>query len=308
VAAVWDHESARAEKRAGELQAPVVRDLSKIWSDATIPAVIICSETNRHEELVNAAAQAKKHLFVEKPLGFRASDATSMADAIERAGVLFQTGYFRRSDPAMRFIREQIQKGRFGRITRMYASNCHGGALGGWFDTEWRWMADPKIAGCGGFGDLGTHVLDLLLWFGGEVERVTAIIDNGTARYPGCDEYGQSMMQFKKEGTIGTVAAGWDDVANPVEMVVAGTEGHATIIKGQLFFQSKHVEGADGKSPWTALPAPMGHAFELFLDAIGGKKDVPLVTAREAAYRSVVMEAMYHAAKERQWIDVPKMR
>jgi predicted dehydrogenase len=49
-----------------------------------------------------------------------------------------------------------------GKITRARGSNCHSGSLGGWFDKEYRWMADPKIAGVGAFGDLGTHKLDIL--------------------------------------------------------------------------------------------------------------------------------------------------
>ena len=51
-------------------------------------------------------------------------------------------------------------------------------------------------------------------------------------------------------------------------------------------------------------PAGAGpHAFELFLDALVGK-DVPLVTASEAAYRNVVMEALYTGAKLKSWISI----
>ena len=50
--------------------------------------MIICSETNRHQELVVAAAKAKKHMFVEKPLGMGAKDSYAMAKAITKAGVL----------------------------------------------------------------------------------------------------------------------------------------------------------------------------------------------------------------------------
>ena len=69
VSAVWDHDRARAEKNAALLNAPVVEDLTTVWNDPSIPAVIICSETDRHAALVTAAADAGKHMFVEKPLG-----------------------------------------------------------------------------------------------------------------------------------------------------------------------------------------------------------------------------------------------
>ena len=97
VKSVWDHDQARAQRWADELHATVAANPEEIWDDEAVEAAIICSETNRHEALVLAAANAKKHLFVEKPLGFGASDSYRMADAIEQAGVIFQTGYFMRS-------------------------------------------------------------------------------------------------------------------------------------------------------------------------------------------------------------------
>ncbi len=304
VKCVWDHDAARAKKDAAELGVPVEEDLSRIWADPQIKAVVICSETDRHEELVLAAVKAGKHIYVEKPLGIGAKDAYAMANAIDKAGVLFETGYFMRGDAKHLFLKEQIAKGSFGKITRIRGSNCHSGAMSGFFDGEYRWMADPKVAGIGGFGDLGTHSLDLMLWLNGDVSRVTATVDNGTAKYPGCDEVGAGLMVFNN-GTIGDLDAGWDDVANPVTLEIYGTEGHATIINGQLYFQSKHVPGADGKTPWTKLPASLAAPMDLFLDAVLGKANVPLVTAREAAYRSAVTEAMYSAAREEKWLRTP---
>src|SRR5215212_3172169 len=99
VKSVWDHDRARAEKRAGELDAKVVDDAKAIFDDRDVAAVVICSETNRHVDLVAPAAAAKKDLFVEKPLGLGAKDAYAMADAIDKAGVKFQTGYFMRGNP-----------------------------------------------------------------------------------------------------------------------------------------------------------------------------------------------------------------
>jgi len=303
VRCVWDHDAARAAKRAADLNAPVVDSLEQIWNDPEIAAVVICSETNRHEPLVRAAAAARKHMFVEKPLGMGAADAYSMAEAIEKAGVFFQTGYFMRGNPAYRFVKEQIAQGAFGKITRLRMSNCHAGSLGGWFDTEWRWMADPQISGVGGFGDLGTHALDIMLWLLGGISRVTADIEVLTGRYGDCDELGEGLLKFEN-GVLGSLAAGWVDVSNPVTLELAGTEGHATVVNGQMYFYSQHVEGADGKTPWTALPEPWPHAFDLFLDAITGKTGVPLVGAREAAYRSAMMAALYQSSREKCWVDV----
>src|SRR5258705_9861391 len=57
VKTVWDHDAARAEKRAKELGAEVRKDVNDVWADHDIAAVLICSETNRHHDLVIAAAK-----------------------------------------------------------------------------------------------------------------------------------------------------------------------------------------------------------------------------------------------------------
>src|SRR3972149_5534986 len=77
---VWDHDPARAQKRAEALKSQSITDLNIIWDDPGIEGVIICSEPNRQEPLVLAASAAGKHLFVEKPLGLGAVDAYRMAD------------------------------------------------------------------------------------------------------------------------------------------------------------------------------------------------------------------------------------
>ncbi len=304
---VWDHDGDRAAKNAAELGCDVENDLSRIWSDDEVGAVIICAETDRHESLVMPAAAAGKHMFVEKPLGFGGDDARRMAAAIENAGVYFQTGYFMRSSGIHQWLRKHIGAGSFGTISRIRHSNCHGGALGGWFDTDWRWMADPAIAGCGGFGDLGTHSLDILMWLMGDVERVTGDIQAVINRYEGCDESGEALLRFKC-GAVATLAAGWVDVANPQTVLVSGTEGFAHVVDGKLFAKGKAFDG-EGKAlrEITDLPAARPHAFDLFLNAVAtGTMDeaIGLVSPAEAAARNLVMEAIYASARERRWVEM----
>src|ERR1051326_3404492 len=169
VKSVWDHDSACAETYAQDLNSRTVSNLQDIWSDPEIKAVFIYSETNRHHDLVLAAAKAGKHMFAEKPLGITGKESIAMADAIEKAGLLFTTGYFMRADPKHVFLKGEIAKGNFGKITRVRGSNCHSGALEGWFDKDYGCMADPKISGVGAFGDLGTHKLDILMWILGDI-------------------------------------------------------------------------------------------------------------------------------------------
>ncbi len=308
---VWDHDAGRAQNRAQALntrpannpakEARVAREASEVWSDPEVKAVVICSETNRHPELIAAAAKAGKHMFAEKPLGITARESFAMAKAIEEAGLLFTTGYFMRGQSHHLFLKEQVAAGAFGKITHVRGSNCHSGSLGGWFDTEWRWMADPKIAGVGAFGDLGTHSLDILMWLFGDVEEGTADIKVVTGRYGDCDESGEGLLRFKN-GITATLAAGWVDVENPVSLLISGTEGHAVIMNNDLYFRSQKVAGANGKEPWDKLPKPAREPLHQFVDAVAGKKDQPLVTPREAAARVAVMEALYQGCQGRTWV------
>lgn len=303
VRAVWDHDAARAARYAAELNAAQVEDADAIWSDATIDAVVICAETNLHESLVLAAAAAEKHMFVEKPLGMGRRDAEAMASAIEAAGVLFQTGYFMRGMPLHQFLRQQIQAGSFGQITRLRHTNFHAGALRDIFTPDYLWMTRLEESGIGGFGDLGTHSLDIMLWLLGDVDHVTATFAGHSGNYGELDETGEALLRFSN-GVIGSLGAGWLDIEHPVSVLLSGTEGHALVRNGQLFFNSAHVDGADGQAPWTDLPPAWPHAFALFLDHLNGEGVGELVAPAEAAARSIVMEALYQAADRQIWVDV----
>jgi predicted dehydrogenase len=298
---VWDHDHARAEKAAAALGGQVVDDEKTIWADPEVKAVVICSETTRHHDLVLAAAAAGKHVFAEKPMGIGSAESYEMADALDKAHVLFTTGYFTRTVPAIQFLKQQVDKGVFGKISRVRGSNCHNGSLEHWFDTDWRWMADPKIAGVGGFGDLGTHYLDILMWMFGPVDEIAADIKVVTGNYGDCDESGEALIKFKN-GITGTLGAGWVDLADPVTLMISGTEAYGVIDRGRLFFTCKKVEGADGKTPWTDLPPALPNPMDQFVDAVAGKSVTTLVTPHEAAMRVSVMEAAYKSAKQDGWV------
>lgn len=306
VKAVWDNQPERARIAAGHLNNCAVTDVDAIVNDDEIDAVIVCSETALHRELVEAAAAAGKDMFVEKPLGIKASDAYAMRNAIDDAGVIFQIGHFMRGFPAYRFIKKLIDEGTLGAITRIRHSNVHQGAIAGifdagngWYDDGWLWMTDMERSGMGGFGDLGAHSLDILMWLMGDVQSVTAQMDSLLGKYP-CDEYGEGMLRFAN-GAIGTLAAGWVDLARTMPIHVTGAEGVAYVDDDKLYVKSDNLPGADGRE-WKDLPDALPHAFELFLHAINGT-DVPLISAKEAADRTAVMEAFYQAAESNTWVQ-----
>ena len=127
--------------------------------------------------------------------------------------------------------------------------------------------------------------------------RVAGSLGNRGGRYgTEIDEYGAGLLTFAS-GAIAELEASWVDPALHSPTEVFGTEGQIQVKDGGLYYFSKHVDGADGKTPVTDLPPGAPHAFDLFWDALlGSPLAVPLVTVEEAALGSVLMERLYNAA------------
>ena len=294
---VYDHQPGRALALAASLGAAAA-DLAAILEDTQVSSVVICSETRHHVALVEQAVAAGKHLFVEKPLAFDGADAAKLAALVERAGVVFQTGFSQRGNPEIQFLRAQVAAGNLGTITRMRYPNCHQGVLARWFDGDYGWFTDPVEAGGGAFADLGAHALDILLWVlvpvCGPPLHYAATLGNATGHYGAIDEWGTGTITFES-GAAGTVEASWVDpkLQSPIE--VHGTRGQILIQDGKVRYFSELVAGADG-GEWTLLPPALPHAFELFWDKLEDR-EVPLVPVGEAAQECQAMHELYRAAK-----------
>ena len=302
VVGVWDHDSERANLNAQKLGCQICSSVDELLQLDALEAVIVCAETNRHEQLLEKVAQAGKHCFVEKPLGMGKADSERMDKALTESGILFQTGYFNRSRSAYRKIKQLIDSNSFGSISRIRLNNYHAKNLKEGFE-GWLWMTDMEQAGVGAFGDLGTHVLDILLWFMNDLEAVAATFSSPVGRYPNCDESGEALLKFKS-GVVASIAAGWVDLAMPLTAEVSGTKAYAYVIKDDLYLVSDDIENANANTPFKDVPASLPHAFDLFLDSVHSGDSTNLVTPKEAAYRSTVMEAIYEAAATRKWVNV----
>ncbi len=301
---VWDPNPDTARARQRVSGGDIVDDPKVIFGDDEVKAVVIGTETVRHLDVIRPAIDAGKHLFVEKPVGMDGREADIIAEMVNQAGVLFQTGYFMRSSDVNRTIKKLMNEKALGDITRLRISNVHSGAISGWFDNEWRWMADPDQAGVGGFGDLGCHAADLLLWFMSDDRPAscTAHIDSVLNRYPGCDEYGEGMVRFDS-GAVGTIAGGWVDHANPNQIEISGTKGHLRVTNGELFLQIPDRD-ASASAPWEDLEESIAHPLDMFFNAVAGEENLPLVTAVEAAAVNRLITEMYRGSSERSWITV----
>lgn len=92
----------------------VAADAAEIFADASIDAVLICSSTDTHAELIVQAARAGKHIFCEKPVDHSLERIDVALDAAQRAGVKLQIGFNRRFDTNFARVRAAVAGGEIG--------------------------------------------------------------------------------------------------------------------------------------------------------------------------------------------------
>jgi predicted dehydrogenase len=115
-----------------------------------------------------AAAEAGKHVLVEKPVGRTVAEVQAVATAARSSGVHVQPGFTLRFHPALRRMRDLVDADAVGDLMFLRARYGHGGRVG--YDREWR--ADPAVSGGGELIDQGVHLIDLTRWFLGDVTAV----------------------------------------------------------------------------------------------------------------------------------------
>jgi len=91
-------------------------DYKKILNDPEIEAVLICSSTDTHSQLIIESAQAGKHIFCEKPIDFDIQRIQNALSAVAKAGVKLQIGFNRRFDHNFKKVREVVESGGIGEV------------------------------------------------------------------------------------------------------------------------------------------------------------------------------------------------
>jgi myo-inositol 2-dehydrogenase/D-chiro-inositol 1-dehydrogenase len=104
-----------AEKVAERCAIPrVTESAEEVLASPDIEAVLICSSTDTHADLIVAAARAGKHIFCEKPIDHRLEKIDKALAAVKRSGVQLQIGFNRRFDPNFLKVREVVKSGGIG--------------------------------------------------------------------------------------------------------------------------------------------------------------------------------------------------
>ena len=201
----------------------VYTDYREMLAKADIDAVVIVTTSSEHCWQIEAALDAGKHVFCEKPLGVDVAQCKLAEAAVERhPDRTFMLGFMRRYDKSYAYAKKKIEEGAIGTPYLVKATGM---------DPESSVQETLRYAktSSGIFLDLGIHDMDLMRWFlGSEVTEVYAM--GATFKYPGFREAGDAetgaaMFKFEN-GAMGMMHVGR---AAPhgyhVETEIVGTDG-----------------------------------------------------------------------------------
>jgi predicted dehydrogenase len=219
-------------------------DWRDLLTDPAVEAISVTAPNFLHREIGVAVGAAGKHLWIEKPVGLSADDATAVAGAVTAAGVQSAVGFNYRSAPAVAAAKELIDGGDLGRVTHVsfrmlsdYAAHPDGALT---------WRYERARGGSGVLGDLASHGVDLARYLLGDIEALVA--DTATfiaerARPAGAtsghqlatggergsvenEDYAGALLRFSS-GARGTIQASRVAVGeqNAYGFVVHGTRG-----------------------------------------------------------------------------------
>jgi predicted dehydrogenase len=159
---------AQAEQIGFERTTP---DWRAVLADPQVEVVSVTAPNALHRELAVAAAEAGKHVWVEKPVGRGVEETQAVADAVRRAGVLNAVGFCYRFAPAVAHARALIESGAIGEV-----NHFRGAFLADYAnrpDAAASWRFARAQAGSGALGDLMAHIVDLMHMLVGPVARLT---------------------------------------------------------------------------------------------------------------------------------------
>jgi myo-inositol 2-dehydrogenase/D-chiro-inositol 1-dehydrogenase len=115
VLAVADIFEKSAREVASQLEIPIAeKDYRVLLENNHIDAVVICSSTDTHAQIISEAAQAGKHIFCEKPIALDIDKIDQAIAAVKNAGIKLQVGFNRRFDPSFKKAKNLVEKGTIG--------------------------------------------------------------------------------------------------------------------------------------------------------------------------------------------------
>ena len=150
----------------------IYKDYKDLVRDKDVDIVCICTPSGKHGEVAIAAANAKKHIFCEKPIEITKAKIDEMIKAVRDNGVKMACVFQMRTEPASIAVKKAIDEGKLGRIILADTSlKCYRSPE---YYKSADWRGTWELDGGGALMNQGVHTIDMLLWIAGDVDSVFA--------------------------------------------------------------------------------------------------------------------------------------
>jgi predicted dehydrogenase len=263
-------------------------DAGELLRDAAIDAVYIATPVRLHLPQTLAAAEAGKHVLVEKPMARSVLECDAMIAACRQAGVKLGVAYYRRFYPIVARMGALVQDGAIGDVLSVSAvtsTPLAGGAA------EWRVVLEES--GGGALMDIGSHRIDLFLDLFGPIEDVHAFADARTGAFEAED---CATLAFRfATGVHGTLQCFFGTNANRDEFTILGTKGwlRADPLNGDRLL----VAGGDERREESHPPDRNLHAPLIadFAEAVAEGRE-PRIPGEEGRRTNEFMARAYRSA------------
>jgi predicted dehydrogenase len=302
-----------------ELRCELSTTLAPVLQRRDVDIVIVSTPSGAHMESAVAAAQAGKHVVVEKPLEITVERCDRIIEACDKHHVKLCTIFPSRFADANRTLKAAVDAGRFGRLT-LGETTCKWWRPQSYYD-QGGWRGTKALDGGGALMNQAIHNVDLLLWMMGRATHVSAFTATLAHERIEVEDTAVACLRFAG-GALGVIEATTSVFPGfPKTIAIHGDRGSVVIEQEDVLrweFTQELPEdqavkarfaqkvGASGGSSDPSAISHVGHARQLadFVRAIQ-TNTAPLVDGREGRKAVEVIRAIYRAAETGGTVEIP---
>jgi predicted dehydrogenase len=277
-----------------------VQSYEAILSDPEIEAIVNTTPNDAHLATTRAAADAGKHVFLDKPIANTVADGRAITEACRKAGVVLAIGYQRRRERHFRWIKQQIDGGLFGRLVNAEA-NISRDRLGKIDLSSWRYTAEGMPGGV--MLQIGIHYTDVLEYLMGPIKAVSGRFVQLVL--PGDNPDVASLVLEHESGALSTLNASYASASEYYLMNIYGKEATAyyDLHRGLSLLKR-------GSDKPVAVPCerndPLVEELEEFAAAVRGH-GAPEMDGERATRSLAVVRAGILSAREGRRVEVAEV-
>ena len=223
-------------------------DAQRLIDDPNVNAIYISTPPSTHMDYAIAASKAGKPVYVEKPMAMSYDESLKMVEICKENHTPLFVAYYRRALERFLKVKSLIDLKEIGDIRFVnvrYYEKPREGDVGG----NLHWRTDPAIAGCGYFCDLGSHIIDLIQFYLGDIIEVSGHQSNQNKIYPTEDIVTGEF--FFESGIHGVGVWSFNASEDRDEVEIVGSKGKITystfqnnpiVLNSNGFIQEFYIE------------------------------------------------------------------